>query len=356
MKEGRSSMSFMNGLEVSRQFHREFIEHTLADHFPDLLYASALIGPGSEVLGFDTEMSTDHDWGPRVLLFLREEDLERKEQVMLCFEAHHPVMFLEYPVDLGRTVITTVRRYIENKLQYDMRKPLESMDWLTFPSQVLAEISNGAVFRDDIGELSEIRKRLAYYPDDVWLYLMASVWHRIGQEEHLMLRAGYAGDELGSAVIASRLVRDIMNLGFLMDRRYAPYPKWFGTAFRTLKFAGDLYPLLLAAQTSASWREREEALAEVYLQTARMHNKLGITLPVAEKITHFFDRPFKVIFGGRFAEALVIQIREEALKKLADKPLIGGIDQITDNTDFRSIHQWTKKPVLRNIYEQVLKV
>src|SRR5207248_5041568 len=29
------------------------------------------------VLGFDTEMSTDHDWGPRVMLFLNEEDHSR---------------------------------------------------------------------------------------------------------------------------------------------------------------------------------------------------------------------------------------------------------------------------------------
>jgi hypothetical protein len=35
-------------------------------------------------------------------------------------------------------------------------------------------------------------------------------WNRIGQEEHLMGRAD-RGDEIGSAIIAARLVRDLMS-------------------------------------------------------------------------------------------------------------------------------------------------
>lgn len=41
---------------------------------PELKYSAALIGEGSGVLGFDTERSTDHDWGPRILLFVPKSE------------------------------------------------------------------------------------------------------------------------------------------------------------------------------------------------------------------------------------------------------------------------------------------
>ena len=55
-----------------------------------------------------------------------------------------------------------------------------------------------------------------------------------------------------------------MSLGFLMERQYAPYPKWFGTAFRQLSCAGGLSPVLWRAHQAAAWPARETALGEAY--------------------------------------------------------------------------------------------
>jgi hypothetical protein len=60
--------SFVPGLELSRNFYHELVRPILDVDFPGLLYSAALLGRGSEVLGFDDEMSTDHDWKLRVLL------------------------------------------------------------------------------------------------------------------------------------------------------------------------------------------------------------------------------------------------------------------------------------------------
>ena len=118
--------------------------------------------------------------------------------------------------------------------------------------------------------------RFACYPHDVWLYLLAAGWQRLGQEEHLMGRAGLVGDEIGSELIGARLVRDVMRLCFLMERQYAPYPKWFGTAFRRLACADTLEPILQQALSARTWQERERALAETYERIAAMHNALEV--------------------------------------------------------------------------------
>ena len=61
--------TFIPGIELSRLFFVEAVKPLLEASVPGLLYGAALLGSGSEVLGFDTEMSTDHDWGPRVDIF-----------------------------------------------------------------------------------------------------------------------------------------------------------------------------------------------------------------------------------------------------------------------------------------------
>lgn len=64
--------AFMPGVRLAGLFYRDAVRPIMERAFPGLPYAAALLGPGSEVLGYDTERSTDHDWGPRLLLFLRD--------------------------------------------------------------------------------------------------------------------------------------------------------------------------------------------------------------------------------------------------------------------------------------------
>jgi hypothetical protein len=253
----------------------------------------------------------------------------------------------EGPVNHHVTFLT-LRDFLQTRLAYDINQPLEAADWLTFPSQQLCEITAGAVYHDGVGELTALRACLAWYPHDIWLYLLASGWQRIGQEEHLMPRAGYVGDELGSSIIGSRLVRDIMHMCFLMEKQYAPYPKWFGSAFKQLSCAQDLWPLLWQVQQSPTWQERETALCEGYLFLARMHNALGITRTLPETISRFHNRPFKVIQEDVFVQALLEKITSSEVKRLAQRRLIGSIDQFSDSTDLRAA-SW--RPLLRKLYE-----
>jgi hypothetical protein len=139
-----------------------------------------------------------------------------------------------------------------------------------------------------------------------------------------------------------------MGLCFLLERRYAPYPKWFGSAFQRLACAAELSPLLWRAQQAATWHEREAALAEAYAVLARMQNALGVTPPLPEVVSPFHDRPFRVIHGERFAEALRAQIASEEVRLIAAGRLIGGIDQWSDSTDLRA--DISLRPALGALY------
>lgn len=353
--------TFVPGLALCRSFFFDAVRPLISNAYPGLEYSAALIGPGSEVLGFDTELSTDHDWAPRVQIFLREPDAGAVSGPLIkLLDRMLPREFGGYPVFVAtgdetdspnghRVEVTTIRQYLLRYLAFDIEQPIEPADWLSFPDHKLRTLVEGAVFQDGAG-LGAMRDKLHYYPGDVWLYLLASGWQRIGQEEHLMGRAGSVGDELGSAIIAARLVRDIMRLCFLTEKQYAPYAKWLGTAFKRLQCAGDLEPILLSVLSSHSWQDRERHLCAAYERVAAMHNALGITDPLPTTPGPFFTRPFQVIhLHGRFAEAIRDQIEEPEVQRIAARGLIGSIDQWSDNTDVCSDPKWRRD--LRAVYE-----
>ena len=362
---------FVKGLELSRLFFEEAVRPALAAEFPSLRYAAALLGSGSEVLGFDTEMSADHGWGPRVDLFLDEEDYDRAhESIREALRHGLPHRFRGYPTsftdpdptdngvqhlaerDEGpvnhKVRVFTPRAFFLDYLAFDIRREIEPADWLTFPEQKLRTITSGGVFHDEMG-LGELRQRFSYYPRDVWLYQLASAWARVGQEEHLMGRAGSVGDELGSALIGARLVRDLMRLCFLSERAYAPYPKWFGTAFGQLSCAGSLAPHLGAALAARGWREREGHLVNAYRIVAALHNGLGITDALPTEPRDFFGRPFRVIALHGFAERIAERIEDERVRRIASRRPVGGIDIFSDSTDLVSHASW--RETLRGLYE-----
>jgi tetratricopeptide (TPR) repeat protein len=84
---------------------------------------------------------------------------------------------------------------------------ITTLDWLATPAQALAEVTTGAVHHDGLDQLHPVRRALSWYPDDVWRYVLACQWRRISQEEPFVGQCGEVGDELGSAVVAARLVR-----------------------------------------------------------------------------------------------------------------------------------------------------
>ena len=337
-------MPTSTGLELNRRFFHA-VRPLLARHFPDLRYAAAHLGPGSDVLGFDTDMSKDHDWGPGFTLFLEEKSLI--SSVTAVLGAHLPETFEGYPTWFSRAddgvlvpgerkerrfIVTDLSSFVARYLAFD-GETLTDLDWLTFPSQRLLEVTSGEVYADEVGALSALRKKLAWYPENVYLFLLAAQWQRVGQEQALMSRAGQVGDDLGSRLIGSRLVRDAIRIGFLLERRYAPYAKWLGTAFKKLSLAEFLLDALEQSVQADTWQVRESALNRAFTQLAVRHNELKLSEPIPEQPVPFHTRPFRVMNTNDIVATLLNAVKGEDLQRLAARAFTGSVDQLSDNTD-----------------------
>ncbi len=351
VEEGPPNPPFIKGLKLAFLFYREAIKPLLDQHFPDLAHSAGRLDQGSEVLGFDTPRSTDHHWGPRVQLFLSHQDfntyhddVDEMLRQELPYEIHgYPTHFSPQDIDGGcmmpvsdgpvnhAVMLQTVESFFQSYVNISPDQEIRVIDWLTMPEQCLSTISSGTVFYDGLGTVEAVRARLRYYPWELWLYLLASQWRRISQEEAFVGRTAHVADEIGSRIIAARLVRDIMKLCFLMERTYAPYIKWFGTSFKQLPCAPEVEPVLRRITSAESYYVREAALSEAYTIVARMHNALQITGPMQEEVSKFHDRPYVVIQADEFSEAIRDCITSDEVKALP--PHIGAIDQLIDSTD-----------------------
>ena len=318
--------TFVPGAELSRRLYDDVLQPILNASFPDLPHSAALLGRGSEVLGFDDEMSTDHDWRPRALVFLAEEDETRYgAEVREALQRDLPPTFAGHPIGYE---VHSVRGYVRQQLELDIDCDIEPRDWLTLPEHGLRMITSGVVFHDEVG-LQAVRDRLSYYPHDVWLYLLIAGWWRVHPEMNLVGRAGAAGDELGSSLIGSRLVCDLMRLAFLMERQYAPYSKWFGTAFSRLACGSGLAPLLWSIGRAEAWQDREVALMTAYERLVLMHNALGLTAPLATEVVQMWDRPFKVAWAD-IPGLLLPLIQDPAVAGIAQRWPVGPVDQFRE--------------------------
>jgi len=352
---------FIPGLELSRRFYADCVRPIMQQYAPNLDYAAALIGSGSDILGNDTQQSTDHDWGPRVMIFMRDTDsLAQFHDLNSHFQNELPITFLDFPTlykpsdapNEEHVMILAdesdnharlrhridgfiLHDFFANEFQVNDLDDISLIDWLILPEQSLLELTAGAVYHDEIG-MEDLRQQFAYLPDDVWYFKMGCAWEHIAQEEHLMPRADMVGDHIGARLIASRLVHVLMHLCFMMERRYAPYPKWFGTDFQKLDCAPRLSPIFERILTATSAESRLSAMNEAYIKVAEMHNALNITDAITTEVSAFHTRPFDVIHGERFMAALFALIEDDNIKRLANEMPIGAVDQFSENTLLRS--------------------
>ena len=244
--------------------------------------ATARLGSGSDALGVDDEMSRDHDWGLRVTVLVPEGDVARVDAVLEAGLPEewggHSTRFATTwdPVVRQRAEVSSPLAFARSRTGLTLDREPDTVEWLSLTGQAVLEVVGGVVFRDDTGELTAIRERLAWYPEDVGRYVLAADWTRIGEELQFVGRVSERGDELGSRILTARLARTAMHLGFLLERRWPPYAKWLGTSFATLPRLADVATSLEQALAADGWRDREACLVEAVDRLAALQGRMGL--------------------------------------------------------------------------------
>lgn len=343
-------MKFIPGLDLSRMLYVEQIAPIMGDQFPDLRYAAATLGMCSEILGLDDAISMDHEWGPRVTLFLSEPDHARyAADVMSELQSLLPMhfkglnmMWRQPGIDVHDTrgavlynvSVSTAPRLLD---RYGITAlPLHDVDWLRISEQHLLELTSGVVYRDNLGELTRARESLAYYPDDVLRFLLAAEWGTVNGDWWPIGRIGSRGDRLGLRIQAARVAHRLMRIAFMVSRRYFAYEKWFGTLFKALPIAPALDPILLGLLQEDDWQRVEERICEAAAILLQQQNELGITPPITMAPSIVDDGRHHMVYdfgeiSTQLAEALSPSLRaimENRVFWLHERSLILGNEEV----------------------------
>jgi hypothetical protein len=325
----------VSGATLSRAYYDELVGPAIAARWPVLPHAAARLGSGSDVLGYDDAVSRDHDWGLRLNLFVPRPIAE---QVDAHLDAVLPDSFGGYPTRFAttwdpqvrhRVQVEDVSTFVVSRTGITAADPLSVADWLSLTGQAVLEVTAGPVFADTAGELTAVRERLAWYPHDVWVYVVATDWVRVAQELPFVGRAAEHGDDLGSRVIASRLVGVAMHLAHLLERRWPPYSKWAGTSLSRLPDASAAAEPLLRALNARGWRTREDGLVEALRALHRLQRLVGLPA-LDDPVDAFWDRRYRGI-RDQVATVLEESITDPVVRALPRG--VGSTEQCSDNVD-----------------------
>lgn len=192
--------------------------------------AFGVAGEGSECFGYDDYISTDHDYGEGFIVWLTEKDYSRfgdevsREYKKLMGENNETGGFFQ-----KRRGVMSINEFYNSILKTELN--YEDGDKIPFDSideENLATAINGEVFFDESGVFSRIRNEIkSYYPEEFRRKKLANRLHEFSQYaqsnyERMMARKDY----VSAAICKAKAIETVMDIGYLLNKKYAPFYKW----------------------------------------------------------------------------------------------------------------------------------
>lgn len=243
----------MKGLELAEEYYKAYGREMLQTKFPHLMEqtAAGLAGYGSECLGYDDEISMDHDYGPSFCVWLPREIYQQYGTQMQAAYEELPQEFMGYSGRVseiqgqGRVGVLCLEDFYLGILGRDT-VPVTDAEWLALSEESLAIVTNGKVFEDHLGKFSRIRDGLLqYYPKNVWIRRLVQALAKAAQAgQYNYARAMKRGERIAAELSLAEFIRESMQAVYLLNRRYAPFYKWMRRGLQELDTCSEVGNML----------------------------------------------------------------------------------------------------------------
>ncbi len=261
----------MKGLELAEKFYKEYGEKMIDENFSHIkqYLAIGLAGSGSECLGFDDNISQDHDFEAGFCIFIPDEISERDEFLLERAYSKLPKEFMGFeksrlnPVGGNRHGVIRISKFFKDKVG-DSNGNITTDGWFFISEQFFLEATNGKIFCDNFGLMTEIREKLSYLPEDIRLKKLAGNILLMAQSGQYNYKRCIDRQETGAAQLAmGEFVNATLKVIFLLNKKYMPYYKWSFRALKDLKILSELGDQLEYLISSVNTDKESEIKIEV---------------------------------------------------------------------------------------------
>lgn len=292
----------LKGAELCRRYFEVFGRPMLRRNFPEYLdkIACGLAGEGSECLGFDDELSADHDFGPSFVIWVDDETYEKigtelQAAYDLLPKTYMGIKRLITTHGTGRTGVVRISDFLR-KFTGCGHVPEGLEEWLGTDDSLLACAVNGEIYMDYSGEFEDIRRRIRVSePLAARLKKLAQQLALAGQSgQYNYTRAVRRGDNAAAFVALSDFMQSAARAAHILCKKYAPYSKWLFKSAGQLPRLGEISDIITDISKGNDVEKNIEKIClmlgdEVRFQLITDSNE-DFLPRLAEEVSAFADR------------------------------------------------------------------
>lgn len=224
----------MTGLEMAQAYYETYGKPMIKEKFPEYenRIAVGVVGEGSECLGFDDRISTDHDYGPGFCMWLTKKDYRKIGKKLQQEYEKLPLEFMGFPAKQTtphgkrRVGVFEIGQFYERITGFRKAPDMEE-GWFAISEEALCTATNGAVFCDPLGKFTKRRKAFQDRPESVQMEKLAVALGKMAQAGQYNFGRAKKRNDIGAMYFAmSEFLKSACEAVYLLNGAFMPFYKW----------------------------------------------------------------------------------------------------------------------------------